>query len=86
MTCHTFDKLLATYIGDGWSLKRLRDSCAAAWVRSGVPLAHLQQLPGLTSIEATLPYARLVRGSLDGQMAKLDTIVTDFVQPVEIAA
>jgi hypothetical protein len=55
-------------------------------VRSGMPLEYLRQLLGLSRIEDRLPYARLVRGSLDAQMAKLDTIFTDFVQPVEIAA
>jgi hypothetical protein len=41
---------------------------------------------GLRRIEHTLPCARLVRGSLDGQMEKLDTIFTDLVQPADIAA
>jgi hypothetical protein len=86
ITRHTFDKLLLTYIGPGWTLKRLRDTCAAGWVRSGMPLEYLRQLLGLSRIEARLPYARLVRGSLDGQMDKLDTIFTDLVQPVDIAA
>jgi integrase len=85
MTRHTFDKLLLTYIGPGWTLKRLRDTCAAGWVRSGMPLEYLRQLIGLSRIEDTLPYARLVRGSLDGQMEKLDTIFTDLVQPADIA-
>ena len=82
----TFDKLLLTYIGPGWTLKRLRDTCAAAWVRSGMPLEYLRELLGLSRIEDTLPYARLVRGSLDGTMEKLDTIFTDLVEPREIAA
>jgi hypothetical protein len=86
MTRATFDKLLLTYIGPGWTLKRLRDTCAAAWVRSGMPLEYLRQLLGLSRIEDTLPYAKLVRGSLDGQMEKLDTIFSDLVQPAEIAA
>jgi integrase len=86
MTRHTFDKLLLTYIGPGWTLKRLRDTCAAGWVRSGMPLEYLRELLGLSRIEDTLPYAGLVRGSLEGRMAKLDTIFTDLVQPVDIAA
>ena len=85
MTRHTFDKLLLTYIGPGWTLKRLRDTCAAGWVRSGVPLEYLRQFLGLSRIEDTLPYARLVRGSLDGRMEKLDTIFTELVQPVKVA-
>jgi hypothetical protein len=86
MTRHTFDKLLLTYVGPGWTLKRLRDTCAAGWVRSGMPLEYLRQLLGLSRIEDTLAYARLVRGSLDGRMEKLDTIFTDLVQPADIAA
>jgi site-specific recombinase XerD len=86
MTRHTFDKLLLTYIGPGWTLKRLRDTCAVGWVRSTMPLEWLRELLGLSRIEDTLPYARLVRGSLDGNIEKLDTIFTDFVEPGEIAA
>lgn len=86
MTGPTFHRLLQTYVGPRWTLKRLRDICGAGWVRSGLPLEYLRQLLGLTSIEATLPYARLVRGSLDGRMEKLDTIFTDLVQPADIAA
>ena len=86
MTHHTFNKLLLTYVGPGWTLKRLRDTCAAGWVRSGLPLDHLRQLLGLSRIEDTLPYAKVVRGSLDGNMDRLDTTFTDFVTPDEIAA
>jgi integrase len=60
MTGDTFDKHLATYAAPGYTLKRLRDTCAVAWVRSDLPLEHLRQLLGL-SIEGTLPYARLAR-------------------------
>jgi integrase len=84
MTRATFDRLLGTYVGRGWTLKRLRDTCAAGWVRASLPLEHLRQLLGLSSIEETLPHARLVRGSLDGNMDKLDTIFTDLVEPVTI--
>jgi len=80
----TFNKLLITYVGPGWTLKRLRDTCAAGWVRSELPLEHLRQLLGLSRIEDTLPYAQLVTGSLDGRMEKLDTIFTDLVEPTEI--
>jgi hypothetical protein len=67
-------------------LKRLRDTCAAGWARSGLPLEHLRKLLDLSRIEDALPYARLVRGSLDGRMEKLDATFTDLVEPVEIAA
>jgi len=82
----TFDKLLSTYAGPGWTLKRLRDTCAAGWVRSGLPLEHLRQLLGLSTIYEVLPYARLVKGSLDGQVEELDTLFTDRVLTAEIAA
>jgi site-specific recombinase XerD len=86
MSRHTFDKVLATYVGSGWTLKRLRDTCAAGWVRSGLPLEHLRQLLGLSRIEDALPYARLVRGSLDGRMEQLDAIFSGFVEVVGVAA
>lgn len=86
MTRATFDKLLLTYLGTGWELRRLRDTCAAGWVRSGMPLEYLRELLGLSRIQGVLPYARLVRGSLDGQMEKLDTIFTELVEPVQVAA
>jgi len=70
MTAEGFNRVLATYIGRGWSLKRLRDTCAAAWVRAGLPLEHVRELLGLARIEDALPFARFVRGSLDGRMAE----------------
>jgi site-specific recombinase XerD len=79
MTAQTFNRLLHTHVGRGWELRRLRDTCAAAWVRAGMPLEHLRQLLGLARIEDTLPYARLVGGSLEGRMAKLDELFTDLV-------
>lgn len=44
-----------------------------------MPLEHLRELLGLARIEDTLPYARLVSGSLEGRMAKLDELFTDLV-------
>jgi site-specific recombinase XerD len=85
MTRPTFDRLLRTYVGPGWSLKRLRDTCAAGWVRAGLPLEHLRHLLGLSSIEATLPYARLIGGSLDGHMVALDEHFDELVGPVRIS-
>jgi site-specific recombinase XerD len=79
MSADTFNRRLGTYCGDGWELRRLRDTCAAAWVRAGMPLEHLRQLLGLARIEETLPYARLVRGSLAGQMDRLDDVFTGLI-------
>jgi hypothetical protein len=50
-----------------------------------MPHEYLRELLGLSRIEDALPSARLVRGGLDGQMEKLDTIFTE-VQPADIAA
>jgi hypothetical protein len=82
----TFATLLATYVGPGWSLKRLRDTCAVGWVHSDLPLEHSRDFLGLARIEDTLPYARLVRGSLVGEMDRAETSFTEFVEPGEMAA
>lgn len=84
MTAESFNRVLATYIGQGWTLKRLRDTRAAGWVRAGLGLEHLRELLGLARIEDTLPYARLVRGSLDGRMTELDEHFSELVGPVTI--
>ena len=49
-------------------------------------LEHLRRLLGLSRIEDTLIYARLVRGSLEGEMEKRDTLFTELVQPLKVAA
>jgi len=82
MTRATFDKLLATYVGPGWTLKHLRDTCAAGWVRAGLPAEHLRQLLGLSRIEDTLPYMRLVAGSLVGRMGELSEHFEKLIGPV----
>jgi hypothetical protein len=86
MAVHTFNRLLSTYVGQEWSFQRLRVTCAAGWVRSGMPLEHLRRLLGLARIEDTLIYARLVRGSLEGEMEKRDMLFTELVQPVAVVA
>ena len=86
MAVHTFNRLLVTYVGQEWSFRRLRVTCAAAWVRSELPLEHVRQLLGLARIEDVLPYARLVRGSLEGEMEKRDTLFREIVQPLTVAA
>ena len=86
MPAPTFNRLLLTYVGRGWTLKRLRDTCAAGWVRAGLPVEHLRQLLGLAQvIEDTLPYMRLVGGSLEGRMAELDEHFERLVGPVPSA-
>jgi hypothetical protein len=80
-----FDKLLRTYVGEGWTLKRLRDTCAVTWVRAGLPLEHLRQLLGLATLEAVLPYAALVGGSVERKMQRLDPAFSSALQPLEPA-
>jgi site-specific recombinase XerD len=81
MKAETFNRALATYIGRGWTLKQLRDTCAAGWVRAGLPLGRLRELLGLARIEDTLPYARLVGGSLEGRMVELDEHFCELIGP-----
>jgi integrase len=71
MNRSTFEKLLRTYVGDGWTLKRLRDTCAVSWVKRGLPLEHLRQLLGQAALEDTLPYARMAGGDLSRGMKRL---------------
>jgi site-specific recombinase XerD len=71
MKRETFDKLLRTFVGDGWTLKRLRDTCAQTWVRRGLAPEHLRQLLGHATIEDTLPYSRLVGGDLTRRMRRI---------------
>lgn len=67
-----FNRLLRTYIGPQWSYRRMRDTCAVGWLNAGLPLEHVRQLLGLGSIEATLPYARLARGTLARRMERVE--------------
>jgi site-specific recombinase XerC len=83
---YTFDRLLRTYLGDGWTLKRLRDTCAVSWVRAGLPLEHLRQILGLKSLEAVLPYLALVGGDVERRMQRLDEAFSEAVQPAQSAA
>lgn len=67
-----FNRLLRTYIGADWSYRRLRDTCAVSWLNAGLPLEHVRRMLGLESIEATLPYARLAKGTLERRMARVE--------------
>jgi site-specific recombinase XerD len=85
ITAETFNRVLATNVGRGWTLKRFRDTCAAAWVRAGLPPEKLRELLGLARIEDVLPYLRLVKGSLEGRMAELDEHFDELVAAAVIA-
>jgi integrase len=82
----TFDKLLRTYVAEGWTLKRLRDTCATAWVKAGLPLEHLRQILGLASLNDVLPYVALAGGSVERRMHRLDPTFSELVRPVAAAA
>ena len=58
MKPEAFDVLLRTYLGDGWSLKRLRDTGAVRWASAGIGVEHLRQILGQSAIEDTLPSTR----------------------------
>lgn len=65
----SFCRHLRTFVGAGWTLKRLRDTCAVGWINRGLSLEHARELLGLRSIEDTLPYARLITGTLERRLA-----------------
>jgi hypothetical protein len=69
MTSHTFEKLLATYVGERWTLRRLRDTCAVEWLRADLPIWHVQTIMGHRSLKDTLPYLEAVGGD---RQAKLE--------------
>ncbi len=71
MARHTFERLILNYVGEGWTLKRLRDTGAVTWVRAGLPLEHLRQLLGLASINDVLPYARLATQTLERRVERV---------------
>jgi integrase len=68
----TFNRLLRTYIGSEWSYQRLRDTCAVSWLNAGLPVEHVRRFLGLSSLEATLPYARLAKGTLERRMERVE--------------
>jgi hypothetical protein len=52
-------------VREGWTLRRLRDTCAVEWVRAGLSLPSLQTILRHGAITDTLPYLEAVAG--DGQ-------------------
>jgi site-specific recombinase XerD len=74
MTRDTFDKLLRTYVGPGWTLARLRATCGVAWAKAGLLPEHLRQVLGYTSLIDVLPYMALVGGDAERQMNRREGI------------
>lgn len=73
MKPEAFDTLLRTYVGDGWSLKRLRDTGAVRWVNKGLGIEHLRQILGQSAIEDTLPYAQLASGDAQRRVERIES-------------
>ena len=73
MKPEAFDTLLRTYVGDGWSLKRLRDTGAVGWVNRGMGVEHLRQLLGQSAIEDTVPYASLASGDAERLVQQIES-------------
>ena len=40
MNRDAFERVLRTYVGEGVTFKRLRDTCAARWINAGLPIEH----------------------------------------------
>lgn len=81
MKRRTFDRLLLTYVGEGWTLKRLRDTGAVTWVRAGLPLEHLRLLLGLSSMTDVLPYAKLATQTLATRVEKVAPALDRALEP-----
>jgi site-specific recombinase XerC len=74
MRPEAFDALLRTYLGDGWSLKRLRDTGAVRWAGAGIGVEHLRQILGQSAIEDTLPFAQLASDGLEREMRRVELL------------
>ena len=73
MKPEAFDALLRTYVGEGWSLKRLRDTGAVGWVNRAMGVEHLRQLLGQSAVEDALPYASLASGDAERRVHQLES-------------
>lgn len=72
MRSDTFDKLLRTYVGPGWTLRRLRATCGVGWAKANLPPEHLRQVLGYSSLTDVWPYLALVGGDIGRRMDRLD--------------
>lgn len=67
----SLSRVLRTYVGDGWSLTRLRQTCGICWLRAGLPIWHVQRLLGHHSIRDTIVYAEAVKGDTHRAVERL---------------
>jgi integrase len=72
MSDDSLSRVLITYIGAGWSLTRLRQTCGVGWLRAGLPIWHVQRLLGHHSIRDTIVYAEAVTGDTRAAVRRLD--------------
>lgn len=72
MTRATFDRLLRTYVGEGWTLRRLRATGIVNRIRAGTQLEALRDQLGYSDIAELLPYARCVGGNPRREMQRCD--------------
>jgi integrase len=66
MAEHSFSRLLGTYVGPGWTFRRLRDTAALRWVQERVPLLELVERLGsaVSSIDPFLALAPITTEEL----------------------
>ena len=72
MTHATLARLLATYVGEGWTLRRLRATGIVNRIRAGTRLEALRDQLGYHDIAEMLPYARCVGGNARREMQRRD--------------
>jgi integrase len=86
MKRHTFDRQLLTYLGEGWTLRRLRATCIVAWIRAGLQLEDLRDMLGYSDIAELLPYARCAGGGAGRGMNRLDAGFCEAIGAITIPA
>lgn len=79
MTEATFARLLRNYIGQGWTLRRLRATGIVTWIRPGVRLELLREMLGFADIAELLPYARCAGGDTVRELNRRDDRFAELV-------
>lgn len=72
----TFDKLLANYLGQEWSYRRMRHTAGVNWLRAGLTIWELQRLLGHRTIKDALPYGEAIETPLERRMERLERDLT----------
>lgn len=66
-----FGRLLSSYVASDLSYRRLRHTCAMAWLKAGMTLWEVQQLLGHARLKDTLPYGEAMKVDLEGRIDRL---------------